>query len=97
MSNMVNINSMVFMPAFELREVLREIVAEELKKVPYYGLLNESDENMTLEQAAIHCKVCTRTLITRVKEGKLANGGTGRKYLFKKSDLDAFAFKTKKK
>ncbi len=97
MSNMVNINSMVFMPAFELREVLREIVVEELKKVPYYGLLNESDENMTLEKAAIHCKVCTRTLIARVKEGKLANGGTGRKYLFKKSDLDAFAFKTKKK
>ncbi len=97
MSNMFNVNSMVFMPAFELREVLREIVAEELKKVPYYGLLNESDENMTLEKAAIHCKVCTRTLITRVKEGKLANGGTGRKYLFKKSDLDAFAFKTKKK
>ena len=85
------------MPAFELREVLREIVVEELKKVPYYGLLNESDENMTLEKAAIHCKVCTRTLIARVKEGKLANGGTGRKYLFKKSDLDAFAFKTKKK
>ena len=97
MSNMFNVNSMVFMPAFELREVLREIVAEELKKVPYYGLLNESDENMTLEKAAIHCKVCTRTLIARVKEGKLANGGTGRKYLFKKSDLDAFAFKTKKK
>ncbi len=97
MSNMFNINSMVFMNVFELKEIIRETVEDELKKVPYYGLLNESDENMTLEQAAIHCKVCTRTLITRVKEGKLANGGTGRKYLFKKSDLDAFAFKTKKK
>ena len=52
---------------------------------------------MTLEEAAAYCKVCTRTLTDRVKEGKLHNGGTGRKYLFKKSDLDAFAFKTKKK
>ena len=94
---MFNVNSMVFMPAFELREVLREIVVEELKKVPYYGLGNTSDEIKTLEEAAEYCNVCTRTLIARVKEGKLANGGTGRKYLFKKSELDAFAFKTKKK
>ncbi len=97
MSNMFNVNSMVFMQTLELKEVVREIVAEELKKVPYYGLGNTSDEIKTLEEAAEYCNVCTRTLITRVKEGKLANGGTGRKYLFKKSDLDAFAFKTKKK
>ncbi len=97
MSNVFNINSMVFMPVFELREVIREIVVMELEKVPYYSLGNKSDEHLTLEEAAIHCKVCTRTLIARVKEGKLANGGTGRKYLFKKSDLDAFAFKKKKK
>ena len=97
MSNMVNINSMVFMNAFELREIIREAVEVELKKVPYYSVFNESDKIMTLDEAAAYCNVCTRTLITRVKEGKLANGGTGRKYLFKKSDLDAFAFKTKKK
>ena len=96
MSNMVNINSMVFMPAFELREVLREIVVEELKKVPYYGLGNTSDEIKTLEEAAEYCDVCTRTLTERVKQGKLKSGGTGRKYLFMKSELDAFIFKTKK-
>ena len=97
MSNTVNINSMVFMPSLELQEVIREIVAGELRKVPYYSQGSSPDTIMTLQEAAAYCKVCTRTLTDRVKEGKLHNGGTGRKYLFKKSELDAFAFKTKKK
>ena len=97
MSNMVNINSMVFMPSLELQEIIRVAIAEELQKVPYYSQGNSPDTIMTLEEAAAYCKVCTRTLTDRVKEGEQHNGGTGRKYLFKKSDLYAFAFKTKKK
>ena len=96
MSNMVNINSMVFLNVFDLKEIIRETVEGELKKVPYYSKCNEPDKIMTLDEAAAYCNVCTRTLIARVKEGKLNNGGTGRKYLFKKSDLDAFAFKIQK-
>ena len=97
MSNMVNDNTMVLISTSELKEIIRETVGDEFKKVPYYSPSNESDEPMTLVEAAIYCKACTRTLIARVKEGKLNNGGTGRKYLFKKSELDVFLFKTKKK
>ena len=93
----MDFHSMVFMPVSELRKLIREEVEAELKKVAYYSQGNSPDTIMTLEEAAAYCKVCTRTLTDRVKEGELHNGGTGRKYLFKKSDLDAFAFKTKKK
>ena len=76
---------------------IREIVIQELQKVPYYSQGSSPDTIMTLDEAATYCKVCKRTITDRVKEGALHNGGTGRKYLFKKSDLDAFVFKTKKK
>jgi excisionase family DNA binding protein len=90
-------NSFVLMQPHELQEIIRVTIAEELQKVPYYSQGSSPDTIMTLQEAAAYCKVCTRTLTDRVKEGKLYNGGTGRKYLFMKSDLDAFAFKTKKK
>ena len=88
---------MVFMPVSDLKRLIQEIVDGELQKVTYYSQRNAPDENMTLEEAATYCKVCSRTLVSRVIQGKLTNGGTGRKYLFRKSDLDAFMFKTKKK
>ena len=90
-------NSFILIQPHELKEIIRVAIAEELQKVPYYSQGSSPDTIMTLQEASAYCKVCTRTLTDRVKEGKLHNGGTGRKYLFKKSDLDAFAFKTKKK
>ena len=96
-SNMNNITTMVFLQPHELQELIRAAIAGELQKVPYYSQVSTPDTIMTLEEAASYCKICKRTLTDRVKEGKLTNGGTGRKYLFKKSDLDAYAFKTKKK
>jgi excisionase family DNA binding protein len=90
-------NSFILIQPHELKEMIRASIAEELQKVPYYSLGSSPDTIMTLEEAAAYCKVCKRTITDRVKEGVLHNGGTGRKYLFKKSDLDAFLFKTKKK
>jgi excisionase family DNA binding protein len=90
-------NLYVLMQPHELQELIRVAIAEELQKVPYYSHGSSPDTIMTLDEAAAYCKVCKRTLTDRVKEGELHNGGTGRKYLFKKSDLDAFVFKTKKK
>jgi excisionase family DNA binding protein len=80
------------MYAQDLRNIFREIIAEEIKKDPYYSLSKEGERLLTLKEAAAYCNVCTRTLTTRVKNGDLKNGGTGRKYLFKIKDLDEFMF-----
>lgn len=85
-------HSMVFMPVSELRKVIREEVEAELQKVPYYSQGSNPNKILSLEQAAAYCGICTRTLVSRVHDGKLKSGGTGRNYRFRIGDLDAFMF-----
>jgi excisionase family DNA binding protein len=77
---------------------LKKIIEEALKKfqsennIPYHSPNTESAKVVTLKEAAVYCGICTRTLVSRVREGKLKSGGTGRNYRFRISDLDDFMF-----
>ncbi len=86
-------NSIVITPKSELSEMIREIVADELKKAQAYSRDTQSDELLTRDAAAELMKLSPTTLTKYVKEGKIRFGGSDRKYLFKKSDVDAFIFK----
>jgi excisionase family DNA binding protein len=59
------------------------------------SLSYDPNKILNLDEAAEYCGVCTRTLTSRVTEGKLKSGGTGRNYRFRVGDLDAFMFNEK--
>lgn len=92
-------NNFIFGNSETLEIWLSKIIEKALErfllelKDPYYSDGKEGGRIMTLNEAAAYCNVCARTLTTRVKNGDLKNGGTGRKYLFKVKDLDEFMFK----
>jgi excisionase family DNA binding protein len=91
----MDLNTVVLIQASELRKMIRADVEDVIKTLK--GINSEPDKILTLQDAAKYCGVCTRTLTERVREGKLTNGGTGRKYMFRKSHLDEFIFNTRKK
>lgn len=89
---MIGPNTIVVIAPSDLRDIIREVLAEEFKKDRYYSPNNDSNKILNLQQAAEYCGICTRTLVSRVKQGKLKSGGTGRNYRFRIGDLDSFMF-----
>lgn len=94
-------NNFFFGGGTGFEEWLRKIVEDSLRKflpeqnIPYHSPNPDASKILNLREAAAYCGVCTRTLITRVREGKLKQGGTGRNYRFRVGDLDAFMFNEK--
>ena len=86
--------------AFE--EWISEIIEKALAKfhseqnIPYHSPSNDTNKILNLDEAAIYCGICTRTLVARVRDGKLTSGGTGRNYRFRISDLNDFMFNEKR-
>jgi excisionase family DNA binding protein len=76
-----------------IEDALRKFQSE--RNIPYYSPSTDTNRVVTLKEAAVYCGICTRTLISRVRVGKLKSGGTGRNYRFRISDLDDFMFKEK--
>jgi|GEM_PF-2622215 len=96
-------NNFFFAGGSDFEEWLCKIIKDAINKfhlehnIPYPSSDNpDGNKLLNRTEAAAYCKICTRTLITRVHQGKLKNGGTGKKYLFRISDLDAFMFNEKK-
>ena len=76
-----------------LSECIEQGLIDHFKKVPYSSSLSQDDELMTKQAAAKFVGVSEPTLIKHVKSGRLTHGYTGRKYIFKKSDLVKYFFK----
>lgn len=86
--------TMILVSSQELSEIISKAVEAVIKKSPYYSLSTNADELLSREEAANYLNVSTTTITKYVKEGRLRHGGTNRKYLFRKSDLDKFVFKS---
>jgi hypothetical protein len=93
---MFNNHSIIDYLLQKFRDIVREVVTETLvdhvKKVAYYSHSIDPNKILNLDEAAAYCGICTRTLVARVREGKLISGGTGRNYRFRICDLNDFMF-----
>jgi len=76
-----------------ISECIEQGLIDHFKKVPYSGTLSQDDELLTKQAAAKFLGVSEPTLIKHIKSGRLTHGYTGRKYIFKKSDLVKYFFK----
>jgi len=75
----------------QLQLLIIAAVKVALAETPYHSP-TEQEVMMNRTEAANFLNITPTTLIKYVKQGKVAHGGTDRKYMFRKSDLVKFMF-----
>ncbi len=91
----MEINGIVIVSAEQLSELINNATQAALKEFSKLNANSQIEEYLNTYEAAALIKVSTRTLIKLVREGKLKSGVTGRKYMFKKSELLKCTFRVK--
>jgi len=79
-------NKLFFLTENNLREVIKDLFAEEFQKLDE-KLLKKS-KILTRDDAAKFIGVCPNTISEYIKSGRLTNRGIGRKVLILESDLE---------
>lgn len=91
---MIGMQTMILISSEELSEIITKAVEAGLKNSAYYSQSIDDSGLLTREEAAAYLNVTPTSISKYVNQGKIEAGGTPRKYLFKKSELDKFIFRS---